>query len=92
MQTRGGTAWAGTSVPHLVIVRSGSGGMSAARALRKAPVCTMLVDRRDHHMFQPLLYQVETGAVSPGDIAAPVRHVLRRERNAGVVMDEAGRG
>ena len=59
--------------PHVVIVGGGFGGLYAAQALRKARVRITLVDRRNHHLFQPLLYQVATASLSPGDIAAPVR-------------------
>ncbi|MFL5541616.1 MAG: FAD-dependent oxidoreductase, partial [Longimicrobiaceae bacterium] len=76
------------AVPNVVIVGGGFGGLWAARALRRAPVTVTLVDRRNHHLFQPLLYQVATAALSPADIAAPIRSVLRRQRNAEVVMGE----
>jgi NADH:ubiquinone reductase (H+-translocating) len=72
--------------PHVVIVGGGFGGLSAARSLRRAPVRVTLVDRRNHHLFQPLLYQVATAALSPADIAAPIRHVLRRQQNASVLL------
>ncbi len=75
--------------PHrVVIVGGGFGGLSAARALRRAPVEVTLVDRRNFHLFQPLLYQVATGSLSPGDIASPLRGILKRQRNARVVMAE----
>lgn len=83
--------------PHIVIVGAGFGGLSAARALRRAPARVTLVDRRNHHVFQPLLYQVATAGLSPGDIASPIRWILRRQRNLkvwlGVVVavDTAGR-
>ncbi len=75
--------------PHVVIVGGGFGGLYAARALSGQPVRVTLVDRRNHHLFQPLLYQVATAALSPGDIAQPIRHVLRRSRNLAVVLAEA---
>jgi NADH:ubiquinone reductase (H+-translocating) len=75
-------------VPHVVIVGGGFGGLSAARALRRAPVRITLVDRRNHHLFQPLLYQVATAALSPADITAPIRGILRRQRNLDVRMAE----
>ena len=75
--------------PHrVVIVGGGFGGLQAARKLRRAPVALTLVDRRNFHLFQPLLYQVATGALSPGEIAAPLRAVLKRHANATVVMGE----
>jgi NADH dehydrogenase len=64
-------------VPHVVIVGGGFGGLWAARALRRAPVTVTVVDRRNHHIFQPLLYQVATATLSPADIASPIRQVLR---------------
>ena len=75
-------------LPHVVIIGGGFGGLRAARALRHAPVRLTLVDRRNHHLFQPLLYQVATAALSPADIAAPIRHLLRRQPNAAVRMAE----
>lgn len=75
-------------VPHVVIVGGGFGGLSAARALRHAPVSATLVDRRNHHLFQPLLYQVATAALSPADITAPIRGILRKQRATEVRMAE----
>jgi NADH dehydrogenase len=72
--------------PHVVIVGGGFGGLAAARALRKAPVRITLVDARNHHVFQPLLYQVATAGLNPSDIAAPIRSVLRRQKNARVLL------
>jgi NADH dehydrogenase len=77
------------ATPHVVIVGGGFGGLAAARALRRAPVRLTLVDRRNHHLFQPLLYQVATAGLSPGDIAVPIRRILRRQRNATVLLAEA---
>jgi NADH:ubiquinone reductase (H+-translocating) len=76
-------------VRHVVIVGGGFGGLYAARALRRAPVRVTLVDRRNHHLFQPLLYQVAMAALSPGDIASPIRWILRRQRNVDVRLAEA---
>jgi NADH dehydrogenase len=73
---------------RVVIVGGGFGGLYAAQALRRAPVQVTLVDRRNFHLFQPLLYQVATGALSPGEIASPLRYVLKRQRNARVVLGE----
>jgi len=78
-------------VPHIVIVGGGFGGLSAARALRRAAARVTLIDRRNHHVFQPLLYQVATATLSPGDIAAPIRWILRRVRNVRVLMGEVQR-
>ncbi len=76
-------------VPHVVILGGGFGGLNAARALRRAPVRITLVDRQNFHLFQPLLYQVATASLSPGDIASPLRHILRRQRNTEVWLGEA---
>jgi NADH dehydrogenase len=77
--------------PHVVIVGAGFGGLYAARELRRAPVRITVVDRRNHHLFQPLLYQVATGALNAADIAYPIRSVVRRQKNARVLLAEAGR-
>ncbi len=74
---------------HVVIVGGGFGGLYAARALAKAPVRVTLIDRRNHHVFQPLLYQVAGAALSPGDIASPIRWIVRRQRNIEVQLAEA---
>jgi len=75
-------------MPHVVILGGGFGGLTAARALRKAPVRITLLDRRNHHLFQPLLYQVATAALNTSDIAVPIRSILSRQRNATVLMAE----
>lgn len=75
--------------PRVVIVGGGFGGLNAARALAGAPVDVVLVDRSNHHLFQPLLYQVATAALSPADIASPIRKVLKKQANATVVLAEA---
>jgi NADH dehydrogenase len=74
--------------PHVVIVGAGFGGLAAARALKKAPVRITLIDRSNHHLFQPLLYQVATSVLAPGNIASPIRGILRRQKNVAVVMQE----
>src|SRR5215467_5172560 len=71
---------------RIVIVGGGFGGLSAARVLRSAPVDVTLIDRRNYHLFQPLLYQVATGALSAGEIAAPLRGVLGRQKNTRVLL------
>ena len=76
--------------PHVIIVGGGFGGLSAARVFRGQPVRVTLLDRRNHHLFQPLLYQVATATLSPGDIAAPIRWVFRRQANLRVLLGEAG--
>lgn len=76
-------------VPHVVIVGAGFGGLAAARALSKAPVEVTVLDRENYHLFQPLLYQVATAALSPGHIAAPIRSLLRRKQNVRVRWGEA---
>ena len=63
--------------PKVVIVGAGFGGLDAAKALRRAPVDVVVVDRQNYHCFQPLLYQVATAALSPADVAWPIRHILR---------------
>ncbi|MGI8561077.1 MAG: NAD(P)/FAD-dependent oxidoreductase [Luteimonas sp.] len=78
-----------TDMPHVVIVGGGFAGLWATRALASAPVRITLVDRCNHHLFQPLLYQVATAGLSAPDIAAPLRHILRRQANVMVLMDEA---
>lgn len=75
-------------LPHVVVVGGGFGGLAVARGLQKAPVRLTLVDRRNHHLFQPLLYQVATAALSPADISAPIRSLLRRHSNADVLLAE----
>src|SRR5437667_5127355 len=75
--------------PHIVILGGGFGGLDAAKALAGEPVRVTLVDRHNYHLFQPLLYQVATAALSPGDIASPIRWILRRQRNVRVILAEA---
>jgi NADH dehydrogenase len=77
-----------TGRPEVVIVGGGFGGLSAARALRGADVDVTLIDRTNHYLFQPLLYQVATGVLSPADIAVPIRFLLRRQQNATVLLGD----
>jgi NADH dehydrogenase len=79
----------GKKLPHVMILGGGFGGLYAARALKGAPVRITLVDRRNHHLFQPMLYQVATAALNPSDIAAPIRSVLRNQSNVEVLLAEA---
>src|SRR5215813_1282842 len=72
--------------PKVVIVGAGFGGIEAAKALVRAPVDVTIVDKQNHHCFQPLLYQVATAALSPADVAWPIRHIFRRQANATVLM------
>jgi len=74
--------------PRIVIVGGGFGGLAAAKALRKSPARVILIDRTNHHLFQPLLYQVATAALNPGQIGTPIRGILGNQRNALVIMGE----
>jgi NADH dehydrogenase len=74
--------------PRIVIIGGGFGGLSAAKALKNAAADVLVIDRTNHHVFQPLLYQVATAALSPGDICAPIRHVLRHQANTSVMLAE----
>jgi NADH dehydrogenase len=74
--------------PHVVIVGGGFGGLHAARGLRDKPVRVTLIDMHNHHLFQPLLYQVATASLSPADIASPIRSILRRQKNVRVILGE----
>src|SRR5262245_29845387 len=76
------------SAPRVVIVGGGFGGLAAAKALRNTDAQVFLVDRQNHHLFQPLLYQVATSILSPGQIASPIRGILRRQRNTTVILGE----
>ena len=73
-------------LPHVVIVGAGFGGLTAAKALKDAPYTVTLIDRHNYHLFQPLLYQVATAALSPADIAAPIRGIVRDQDNCSVVL------
>jgi NADH:ubiquinone reductase (H+-translocating) len=74
--------------PRVVIIGAGFGGIEAARSLKRAPVDVTIIDKQNHHCFQPLLYQVATAALSPADVAWPIRRILRRQQNATVLMAE----
>jgi len=74
---------------RVVILGGGFGGLNAAQKLKRAPVAVTLIDRRNFHLFQPLMYQVATGSLSPGEIAAPLRGILSRQKNAQVLLGEA---
>ena len=76
------------SLPHVVIVGGGFGGLYAAKSLKNAPVKVTLIDKRNFHLFQPLLYQVATGSLSPADIASPLRVVLSKHKNTQVLLDK----
>jgi NADH dehydrogenase len=78
-----------TQLPRVVIIGGGFGGLYAAKALRDAPAQVVLIDRRNYHLFQPLLYQVATAALNTADIAEPIRRVLRRHKNTRVLLAEA---
>src|SRR5713226_1135102 len=74
--------------PRVVVIGAGFAGINAAKALAKAPVQVVVVDRKNHHTFQPLLYQVALAVLSPAEIASPVRTVLRRAANVEVLLGE----
>jgi NADH:ubiquinone reductase (H+-translocating) len=74
--------------PRIVIVGGGFGGLAAARALRNAPAEVIVIDRTNHHLFQPLLYQVATSVLTPGQIASPIRGILGKQRNTTVILGE----
>src|SRR5271157_5406968 len=75
--------------PCVVIVGGGFAGLHAAKGLAKLPVDVTVIDRRNHHTFQPLLYQVALAVLSPADIAQPIRSILHKQANTQVLMDEA---
>jgi NADH dehydrogenase len=78
-------------VPRVVIIGGGFGGLHAAQRLRRANVSVTLIDRKNHHLFQPLLYQVATAGLSPGDIASPIRWILRRQKNLDILLEDVVR-
>src|SRR5712671_7686967 len=77
-----------SKTPRVVIVGGGFGGLAAAKALRKAPVQVILIDRTNHHVFQPLLYQVATSVLAPSQMSSPIRGILRKHKNTMVIMGE----
>jgi len=77
------------AAPQVLIIGGGFGGLFGARVFKHAPVEVTLIDRHNHHVFQPLLYQVATAGLSPGDIASPIRWILRRQKNVRVLLGEA---
>ena len=79
---------ASKNLPHLVIIGGGFGGLTVAKALKSAPIKITLVDCQNHHLFQPLLYQVASAVLSPGDIAIPLRWVLRKQANTKILLAE----
>ena len=76
------------AVPRIIIVGGGFGGLAAAKALRRTPAEVILIDRTNHHLFQPLLYQVATSALFPGQIGFPIRGILRKQKNTTVIQGE----
>src|SRR5258707_6994126 len=74
--------------PRIVIIGAGFGGLNSARQLAHYPVQVTIIDRKNHHTFQPLLYQVATAGLSPGEIAAPIRSILRGKDNVEVLLGE----
>src|SRR6266581_9224620 len=76
------------STPTVVIVGGGFGGLAAAKALKNAPAQVILIDRTNHHLFQPLLYQVATSELAPGQIGSPIRGILRNQKNTTVILGE----
>src|SRR5215469_18022847 len=78
----------GPERPRIVIIGGGFAGISAARALRRCDADVILIDRRNHHIFQPLLYQVATAVLPPSDVAAPIRQLVRKQKNLSVMLAE----
>src|SRR5713101_5380783 len=77
-----------SKTPRVVIVGGGFGGLAAAKALKNAPAQVILIDRTNHHLFQPLLYQVATSVLTPGQIGSPIRAILRKQSNTSVFLGE----
>jgi NADH dehydrogenase FAD-containing subunit len=80
------TATAGSAQPRIVVVGAGFGGLTAATRLGRVDAAVTVIDRRNHHLFQPLLYQVATAALSPAEIAGPTRGILSRQANTRVIL------
>src|SRR5580700_3661047 len=78
----------GEQIPRVVIVGGGFGGLAAAKALKDAAARVILIDRTNHHLFQPLLYQVATSVLTPGQIGSPIRGIIGKHRNTTVIMGE----
>src|ERR1700681_2109986 len=76
------------SQPRVIIVGGGFGGLAAAKALKNTPAEILLIDRTNHHLFQPLLYQVATSVLSPGQIGSPIRGILRNQKNTTIILGE----
>src|SRR6201995_5282727 len=76
------------TIPRVVIVGGGFGGLAAARALKNAPANLVLIDRTNHHLFQPLLYQVATSVLAPGQIGSPIRGIVGKHQNTTVILGE----
>ena len=76
------------NIPNVVIIGGGFGGLRAAKALGNKPFNVTLIDRKNHHTFQPLLYQVASAVLSPGEIASPIRRILHRYKNVEVILGE----
>ena len=74
--------------PRIIIVGGGFAGLAAAKALRKTPAKVVLIDRTNHHLFQPLLYQVATSVLTPSQIATPIRSIFRKQKNTTVILGE----
>src|SRR3984885_9080480 len=79
-------------LPIIVIVGGGFGGLAAAKALKRTPARVILIDRTNHHVFQPLLYQVATSVLTPGQIGSPIRGILRKQENTTVLLGEVTGG
>src|SRR6202012_2113085 len=75
-----------TKAPLVVIVGGGFGGLAAAKGLKRSPVDVLVIDRSNHHVFQPLLYQVATSVLAPGQIASPIRSILAKQTNTSVML------